>query len=547
MPTGKYYVLMIAIDYYISPDFASLKNPILDAQHFIEVLGERYDIGFPDTTNLSNLRVTDPRYQSDTAQPIWVYDSTQFKCLYNEAATKGNIRAHIAKVAAEIGPNDLFLVYYAGHGEVDNDIGYMMASNAQKDLDQTGWLDYEQLYIPFTNYTKNSKCRDLLLILDCCHAGAATLGNQGVNDEGRFSRKVVMSCGNNRLAADGKAGEGSPFANALVDALRKNKGTLLDCTQILPGINAVVGPQTMGEQSVTYTALPVEQNGQGDFVFKLKSDIVAALPAQELAGSFIRHLNFDDQKTSFKKHFKAIEKGDLHILSTSAYDYDVQQLLRTVLFDFTQTYASINLNPGDPILIWPNTLPDGGFWEALQRSLNTGESSKDLMVKHIVDRMQVTEAFVKKPFVVAIGFESGMPEIAKELLTFAAEFMEMLFKEKSKREHKIFAKFFLMLSELTPGETHFSLKDAFVLPDQTSFGITTIDQVQKDHVDKYVFEAWHTEASKQLGPKMPTLTGTELFENDDHCYDVLSFIYTIADKLQIAKEEVIHNLGIIKS
>lgn len=549
-PTGAFFVLMVAIDHYTSPDIAALKNPVLDANNLLTVLRERYDLGIPDTDKALNLRANDPRYTDDAAAPIWVYDTLRVKCLYNEKATKGTIREHLKKVAEAIGPDDAFLMYFAGHGITENNVGYILAQNAEKDADQTGWLDFAQCYNPFTNYLKTQICRNMLLVLDCCHAGAVTLGKQGQKNAEKFVRKVLTSCGPDRLAADGTAGKGSPFANALVTALNGNTHPVLGISHIAAAIDSTVQIQTFSNQYITYTDLPTDQVGQGDFALRLKGSIAAALPARQLADSFIKHLNFDDQKKSFKKHFRAIEKGDLHILATSAYNFDVQQLLRTVLFDFTQTYSSINLDPGDPIVIWPNTLPHGGFWEALQRSLHGAApegSSRESTVKHIVDRLQVTEEFRKKPFVIAIGFESSMEAATKALVQFAVEFMDLLHKEKSKREHRIFAKLFLILSELTPGKAQFQLKDTFVLPDSGQFGIAPIDQVSNNHIDKYVFEEWYTPATDQLGATLPALTTEDIFPNDDHSYEVLSFIYTIADKLHIPRETLVHNLGIIKS
>jgi hypothetical protein len=62
-PTGAFFVLMVAIDHYTSPDIPTLKNPVLDANNLLTVLRERYDLGIPGTDKALNLRTTDPLHR----------------------------------------------------------------------------------------------------------------------------------------------------------------------------------------------------------------------------------------------------------------------------------------------------------------------------------------------------------------------------------------------------------------------------------------------------------------------------------------------------
>ena len=85
----KYYVLMIAIDYYpgaeidaggavIKGGFAALNNPVFDANNVLKALREKYDLAIPDPAGVSDLRTTDPRYK-DYSEPIPVYGSLSCK------------------------------------------------------------------------------------------------------------------------------------------------------------------------------------------------------------------------------------------------------------------------------------------------------------------------------------------------------------------------------------------------------------------------------------------------------------------------------------
>ncbi len=553
-PVGRYFVLVVAIDQYnTDPGIKPLGNPVLDATNLLNTLRERYELGIPPHNEAVDLRLTDPFY-ADAPLPIWEHSTLQYKCLFNKNATKRAILEHLDAVNNVIGPNDALLLFLSGHGVTQDDKGHFLCQNATLDkFDKPGWLAYEDLYAKFNNYPQDQKCRHLLLFLDCCHSGAATLGKQGVNLSGDYSREVVMACANDRLASDGEAGVGSPFALALVQALRANKEPLLVFPKISSDVDSALGTQTNGAQTMDYGPLPTLLNGRGKCLLPLKSSIAEALPAQQLASSIVKHLNFDEQKASFKKHFKFIEKKDLHVLATSAYSFDVQQLMRTVLFDYTRAFGSINLAPGDPITIWPNTLPDGGFWEAMHRSLATeaGATStqKDTVVQHIVDRMQVTEQFANKPFVINIGFESGMAKATQDLMAFAKELMDLLAQEKARRDHKIFAKLFLILSELTPGPSQLQVKDALLIAEGGGvFEVAPIQQLDKDHqIDKYSFEEWYSAASETLGPKAPKLEQFDIFADEDQAYEIISFIYAISDKLQVTRADLVRNLGIFQA
>jgi uncharacterized caspase-like protein len=550
---GKYYVLMVAIDHYPVHDndpsltISGLNNPVLDANNVLRILLERYDLGIPTTDQATDLRLIDQRY-TEAKEPIWVYDTLQYKCMYNGNAAHDKILDHIDAVHAVIGENDAFLIYFSGHGIVKSNSGFILAGNALKN--RTGWINYSELYNPFTNYLKDSKCRDLLLILDCCYSEAISLGKQGVNDSDLFSRKVMVSCGSDKLAFDGDPGEGSPFANALVEALEENSQTLLSLAQIEEVMASKVGGKTKGVQKINFGPLPVDLSGKGDFYFPLNGAIKDALPAQQLAASIVKHLNFKDQKAGFEDHFETLFERDFHLITTSAYNFDVQQLLRTVLFEHTREIDMLNLVAGDPILLWPSSIPDGNFWDALQRSLTKLQISAGInkaeIIKVIVDRLQVMPEFVKKTFVIAVGYETGLDTDMTKLIGFCKEFMEMIEAEKRQRNHDSFAKLFLILSELTPGNSSFELEAALNIPKDAKYGLLNIDRVKDQDINVFTFDRWQKEATKMMGKPLPALKKEDLFTPTTKHYEILNLIDIISQKLQVDSGQVMQNIGILK-
>ncbi|MGD9031005.1 MAG: caspase family protein, partial [Anaerolineae bacterium] len=75
------------------------------------------------------------------------------------------------ELARELGPDDRLLVYFAGHGVAldgdDGPAGYLLPQDANPD-DRSTFLAMTELH----GWLNNLPCRHLLLILDCCFAGA---------------------------------------------------------------------------------------------------------------------------------------------------------------------------------------------------------------------------------------------------------------------------------------------------------------------------------------------------------------------------------------
>ena len=69
--------------------------------------------------------------------------------------------------------NDKFLIYYAGHGYLDNDInkGFWLPINAQKE-DPSNWISNSDI----TDQLIGIKSKHLLVIADSCFSGTLTRG-----------------------------------------------------------------------------------------------------------------------------------------------------------------------------------------------------------------------------------------------------------------------------------------------------------------------------------------------------------------------------------
>ena len=162
----------------------------------------------------------------------------------DEAADLASISDLInEKLPATVGPDDRLLFYFAGHGIAtdgeDGPVGYLIPQDGRRD-DPATFLKMTELQGAISRLG----CRHLLVLLDCCFAGAFRWSSTrhfrplpALIHRERYERylideawQVITSAAHNQEARDvvagspigrrGDGGDHSPFARALFDALR---------------------------------------------------------------------------------------------------------------------------------------------------------------------------------------------------------------------------------------------------------------------------------------------------------------------------------------
>jgi len=224
--TGKRYALVVGTDNYRGNGWKKLSNPIKDARAVADEFANSY--GFE----------------------VQLLEDKPMDTIYKA------IREYylIAK------PNDQLVIYFAGHGDVDDELlddGFIVCSDSKSVDDDP----VRNTYIPYQKLQKmlnNIPARQVLVLLDVCHGGVFDQkifekekreGLSGSNSNKNVlqflkdklplrTRKFLSSVGS-EPAFDGKAGRHSPFANLLLQVLRaKGAGsngivTLTDIFRVL--------------------------------------------------------------------------------------------------------------------------------------------------------------------------------------------------------------------------------------------------------------------------------------------------------------------------
>lgn len=241
---GRYFALVIGNNEY--RHLPKLETAVADARAVSEILSKRYR--FTPTLLLNSSR--------------------------NE------ILGAISDIRKKLTPSDNFLIYYAGHGELDrrNDRGHWLPVDAQVD-NRASWISN----VDISDHLNLFKAKHVLVIADSCYSGALTLSSiprlkDELSQQSRMRLMKAITTQQSRTALtsggltpvlDGDGGKHSVFATVVLDVLRSNERPLPG-RRIFEKIFArvILSAGKLGvEQEPRYAPIRYAGHGGGDFVF----------------------------------------------------------------------------------------------------------------------------------------------------------------------------------------------------------------------------------------------------------------------------------------
>ena len=265
-PTGNNHLLVIAIDDYAH--CPKLSNCVKDAKDFAQLLWERY--------------------QFDEAHTYFLLD---------QAATRPNILNTIRDLRMQVKEADSLVIYYSGHGQTVDDVGYWIPVDAAPDseVDFVSTLELKPRLDAINSF-------HTFLIADACFSGALFLQFKDTPvaaGEDKRSRWGLAASHSREKALDGTPGENSPFSERLLKNLRNNTESL--------GIQKLAGKlidevfvTSDRKQTPVFKPLNVKGDDSGQFVFKLRKEDEDSVWAEALAGK---------SAVSIKKYLSRYPKG----------------------------------------------------------------------------------------------------------------------------------------------------------------------------------------------------------------------------------------------
>lgn len=252
---GRRYALIIANSEYSDPTFPILQTPSADADEIARVLREQY--GFETVMPAENGRTLDLRMTN---------------------ARKADIQQMLFELRRRLVSEDQLLVYYAGHGENDPDLGaYWVPVDGQAGADYT-WIAADEI----TRELKRMNPQSILIIADSCYAGGLSRGSQdspSSEARNRFlnkaaglkSRQLIASGGEEPVEDAGGAGH-SVFARAMIDALSSIKEPAFTASELLevklkPAVISAVNAVGEGQTPGFYRIIKAGDEPGSEFVF----------------------------------------------------------------------------------------------------------------------------------------------------------------------------------------------------------------------------------------------------------------------------------------
>jgi uncharacterized caspase-like protein len=235
---GRYLALVIGNESY--RDFTPLRSPIADAHALSSLLVREYGFNVSVLTN----------------------------------ATRYQIVSALSRLRQEARENDSVLIYYAGHGYLDDATarGYWLPIDAERD-NVANWLSTSEI----TDMLAGLQARHALILADSCFSGTLLRSDPtvSIDERGALLRKLssrrsrtIMTSGGLEPVVDGGANSHSVFADAVLRALRDNRQQL-EAGRLFMQIRERVALDA--EQTPQYAPLRSAGHDGGDFIFSRPS------------------------------------------------------------------------------------------------------------------------------------------------------------------------------------------------------------------------------------------------------------------------------------
>lgn len=246
-PAGKNYFLGIGINNYAH--FTKLFNARKDVEDVFSALNHLYN-----------------------------FDTADAFILKDEEATRNIILKKLKELRSIVTPDDRLLIYYSGHGYTEDDLGYWIPADAAKG--------------EIGDYVSNSEVRELiktihakhiLLISDSCFSASLLVRDASRDISSTFSEwdrhasRFVFISGKG-VVSDGKQGENSPFAKAIISQLKDNQTDAVNVGRLAD--NVISSVSFNYEQQAELSPLFGAGHEGGQFIFQ---KIISASKKEALA------------------------------------------------------------------------------------------------------------------------------------------------------------------------------------------------------------------------------------------------------------------------
>lgn len=273
----------LKMDYSAETDLYAKRTEQLEASSAVAVpdvdFGEYHAlvIGNSQYKHLPKLNST---IADADAMQAMLQDRYGFKVTKLIDATRYDILSALNTLRSELDEDDNLLVYYAGHGEMDqvNERGHWLPIDAEE-TSTANWISN----VAITDILNAMSVRKVLVVADSCYSGSMTRSTLSRLDAGRSPEawkswlklmsekrsRLSFSSGGLAPVLDGGGGKHSIFAKALLDALKSNR-TVVEGRQLHAQVAQAVSYAAQAaqfEQAPQYAPIQFAGHESGDFLF----------------------------------------------------------------------------------------------------------------------------------------------------------------------------------------------------------------------------------------------------------------------------------------
>ncbi len=233
--SGNYHALLIATQNYEDERINDLENPLRDASNLKNILTSNYTFYDNDITFLKNPKKND------------ILDALM------------NLQQNLAE-------DDHLLIFYAGHGTLQNNVGYWLPADADKS-NRLKWFSNSEL----SDYVRGMKSRHTLVITDACFSGSIVTGLS--RDLNTVACQAMEKLPSRRAMSSGALStvpDESVFMKYLLKKLRDNPESCLSAEELYVMLKKAVIYNSPNQQVPQFGVLPFTGDEGGNFIFKRK-------------------------------------------------------------------------------------------------------------------------------------------------------------------------------------------------------------------------------------------------------------------------------------
>ncbi len=233
--TTSYHALLIGVQDYDDYSIEDLDNPVSELTSLKSVLTSNYTFNQSDVTLLAN-------------------------------PSKRDIINELIKLQDELNERDHLLVFYSGHGNLVNNVGYWLPKDARKS-DRSTWLSNSEVI----DYMKGMKSKHTLVVSDACFSGSIITAKYRNLQE--FACEQMEKLPSRRAMTSGAlaiVSDESVFMKYLIQNLRNNTSQCISAEELYSKIKPAVIYNSPNQQVPQFGVLPYAGDEGGNFIFKRK-------------------------------------------------------------------------------------------------------------------------------------------------------------------------------------------------------------------------------------------------------------------------------------